>query len=111
MLQQKGSGIIYCNDNIFIFGGFNSNNEFLSWKINFEKENKAKTDFNKNDVENKYTINSVIPCSNISNYINEKYNNTTCSFCGEQVFMNYKGFFVNISFGGKIIIIPISLLK
>ena len=111
LLQQKGSGIIYSNDNIFIFGGFNSNNEFLSWKINFGKENKDKTDFNKIDSENKYIINSVIPCSNIKNYVNEKYNKTTFSFCGEQVFINYKDFFVNISFGGKIVIIPNSLLK
>lgn len=113
LLEQKGSGIIYCNDNIFIFGGFNLNNEFLSWKINFEQENEEQMDFNKNDFENKYKINSVVPCSNINNYINEHYNNNnnSFSFCGEQVFINYKEFFVSISFGGKIVIIPNSILK
>ena len=111
LLEQKGSGIIYFNDNIFIFGGFNSNNEFLSWKINFEEENENKMDFNKRDMENKYKISSVNLCNNINNYINEKYRNISFSFCGEQIFMNYKEFFVNISIGGKIVIIPNSLLK
>ena len=111
LLEQKGSGIIYFNDNIFIFGGFNLNNEFLSWKINFEEEIKDKTDCNKRDFENKYKISSIIPCNNINNYINKHYNNNSYSFCGEPIFGNYNEFFFNISFGGKIIIFPNSLLK
>ena len=111
LLEQKGSGTIYYNNNIYILGGFNLNNKFLSWKINFEEENGDKSDFNKRNRETKYIISSAIPYSNINNYINEKYNNINYSFCGEQIFMNYKEFFVNISFGGKIVIIPNSLLK
>ncbi len=107
LLIQKGSGIIYNNDNIFIFGGFNSQNKFLCWKINFDEDKEAnKSIFIKESLDKMYKISSVELCDNINKYILEKNNNDYYSFCGEQVFMNYKNFFVNISFGGQLSIIP-----
>jgi hypothetical protein len=112
LLIQKGSGIIYNNDNIFIFGGFNSQNKFLSWKINFDEDKEGKRAiFFKGNQDKIYKISSVELCDNINNYILGKNNYNNYSFCGEQVFMNYKNFFVNISFGGQLSIIPNFLLN
>jgi hypothetical protein len=112
LLIQKGSGIIYNNDNIFIFGGFNSQNKFLSWKINFDEDKEGKRAiFFMGNQDKIYKISSVELCDNINNYILGKNNYNNYSFCGEQVFMNYKNFFVNISFGGQLSIIPNFLLN
>lgn len=112
LLGQKGSGIIYNDNEIFIFGGFNSQKKFLSWKINFvEDTEENKSIFIKGSIDKKYKISSVKLCEEINNYILQKNNKNNYSFCGEQVFMNYKNFFVNISFGGQLSIIPNYLLN
>ena len=112
LLQQKLSGIIYQNNNIFIFGGFNLDNNFFSWKINFEEvlEDNISV-FIKGELDKNYKISSAELCDNINNYINQKNIKNGYVFCGEQVFMNYKNFLVNISFGGELVIIPKYLFK
>ena len=112
LLKQKGSGIIYYNNKIFIFGGYNSKNEFYSWEILFGEDKENQEYFFDGNLEQKYKISSAKLCTNINNYINSQFENkTNYSFCGEQVFMNYKDFFVNISFGGQNVIIPKSILN
>ena len=113
IFEQKGSGVLYYNNDIFIVGGFNSNKEFLSWKINFEDyQNDEIVKGVKGGLDKDYKINSFKSCDNINKYIINSNNNNNCySFCGEQVFMNYKDFFVNISFGGQLMVIPNSILN
>ena len=112
IFEQKGSGIIYYNNNIFILGGYNSQKEFLSWKIIFEEDKEDNIlGFKNSDLDKNYKINSFKPCDNINQHILRFNHNNSYSFCGEQVFMNYRDLFVNISFGGQLTIIPNILLK
>ena len=117
LLQRKGNGIIYYNNNIYILGGYNKNNDkFISWKINFSEEDKDEQNeflINKGFKDKNYKISSIELCDNINNNVcmkNKNRNNFSFCFCGEQVFMKYKKFFVNISFGGQLAIIPNNLL-
>ena len=117
LLQRKGNGIIYYNNNIYILGGYNLNNDkFISWKINFSEEDKDEQNeylINKGFNDKIYKISSIELCDNINNNVcmkNKNRNNFSFCFCGEQVFMKYKKFFVNISFGGQLAIIPNNLL-
>ena len=114
LLEQKGSGIIYYNNDIFIFGGYNIKNDFLVWKVDFELDkedkNKNKSKFVKGTLLNNYKISSIKICDNIINSMKEKNDNSYC-FCGDQVFMNYEEFFVNISFGGQIVVIENYILN
>lgn len=107
LLQQKGSGIIYTKDNnIYIVGGYNIRKELYSWKIQFEEDKKEEESMIIANVDKIYKVSSVQTCSLISNYINQYNNKNSYSFCGDQVFMRYKDNFINISFGGQIIILP-----
>lgn len=116
LIQRKGNGIIYYNNNIYILGGYNlKNKEFISWKINFIEDEQNESFFINKDLNlnKKYKISSIELCDNINNNIcmkNKNTNNFNFCFCGDQVFMKYKNFFVNISFGGQLAIIPNSLL-
>ena len=115
LLQRKGNGIIYYNNNIYILGGYNLNNdEFISWKINFTEDKDESILNNRGLNDKKYKIGSIELCDNINNNFRFKNknsnNNLSFCFCGEQRFMKYKKFFVNISFGGQLAIIPNHLL-
>ena len=112
LFEQKGSGIIYYNNNIFILGGYNSQKEFLSWKIIFEEDKEDNIlGFKNSDLDKNYKINSFKPCDIINQHILRFNHNNSYSFCGEQVFMNYRDFFINISFGGQLTIIPNNIFK
>ena len=119
-LEQKGSGIIYYNNDIFILGGYNEHKNILSWKIDFEiekeeekeKEKENKSMFVEQRLDKNYKISSVKLYDNITNYIKEEYDNSFhFCFCGDPVFMSYKDFLVNISFGGLILLLPNSLFN
>lgn len=112
LFKQKGSGIIYYNNNIYILGGFNSKKEFFSWKIIFEEDNEDnKSIFIKEEIDKNYKINSFKSCDIINKYILKSNNINSFSFCGDGVFMNYKDYFINISFGGQLNVIPKLLLN
>ena len=112
LLKQKGSGIIYNKDNnIYIIGGYNIEKEFNSWKIQFEEDKKEEESMFISNGDKIYKISSVVSCGNINNYINQYNNKNSYSFCGDQVFMNYKDYYVNISFGGQMTILHSSLFN
>ena len=47
LLQRKGNGIIYYNNNIYILGGYSLNNDkFITWKINFSEEEDEQNKYN-----------------------------------------------------------------
>ena len=112
ILERLGTGILYCKNNVYIFGGFNKNNEKLySWKINFEKDEEDNpVVFNREKYDKLYKIKSVDTCDKINNYFkNEKNVNSLC-YCSQQNFLNFNGFLFNISLGGGLTIIPENIL-
>ena len=113
LLQQKGCGIIYDNDNnnIYIIGGYNKENEFFSWKIKFEEDKKEEKNSVIPNIDKIFKISSVEHFNDIKYFVNQKDNNKkSFSFCGDQVFTNCNDYFANISFGGQMILIPKNLL-
>lgn len=112
ILERLGTGILYCKNNVYIFGGFKENNEKLySWKIDFEKDEEDNSVvFNKEKFDKLYKIKSVDTYDKINNFFkNEKNVNSLC-YCSQQNFLNFNGFLFNISLGGRLTIIPENIL-
>ena len=82
LYETKGSGIIESNNNIYIFGGYNKLNQFISCKISFKK----------NAIEK------------IEKFESNKFNNEKVgfSFVGQQKFIFNEDFYFNITINGEI---------
>ena len=112
ILEKLFCGILYSKNNIYVFGGYNKNNNLLSsWKINFEHDEEDNSVvFIKEKYDKIFKIKSVENYDKIKNYLKKEKNANSFVYCGQQSFLNYNNFLFNISFGGKLIIIPENLL-
>ena len=107
VLERLDCGIIYKGNEIYILGGYNNKNEFCSWKMNFEIDiNDNSTIFNDEKIDKLYRISSVDTCDKINNYFKKRKNINYLCYCGQQSFINFNEFLLNISLGGQLTIIP-----
>ena len=113
ILERLGCGIIYSNNNVYIFGGFNKrDDQFYSWKINFEEDEEYDSIvFNKEKFDKLYKIKSIDTYDKINNYFKKEKNLNNLCYCGQQNFISNNGFLFNISLGGKLTIIPENIIK
>ena len=111
-MEKLGCGILYGNNNIYVFGGYNKNNKVLnSWKINFEQDEEDNSViFNKEKFDKIFKIKSIEIYDKIKNHFKKEKNINIFSYCGQQNFLNYNGFLFNISLGGNLTIIPENIL-
>ena len=85
LFETKGPGIIESNNDIYIFGGYNGKNQFIAWKICFF-DRFIKT---------------------IEKYESEAFPSEKIgSFYGQQKFMIFEDYFININVVGKCEAIP-----
>ena len=112
LLEKLGCGILYGNNNIYVFGGYNKNNKVLnSWKINFEQDEEDNSViFNKEKFDKIFKIKSIDIYDKIKNHFKKEKDINIFSYCGQQNFLNYNGFLFNISLGGNLTIIPENIL-
>ena len=57
-------------------------------------------------IDKLYKISSVDTCDKINNYFKKRKNINYPCYCGQQSFINFNDFLLNISLGGQLTIIP-----
>lgn len=109
IFHQKEYGIIYFNNDIFILGGNNSDKIKLMWKIEFmEKKKDERLSFLRANNNKDYMIKSLNSWNKINNYFSK---DSGISYFGNQDFSEFfNDYFINITLGGKLELIPKNFL-